>query len=184
MPEHGSEMDRGLDMLLAERAITRVILAYSRAVDRYDFDALSDCYWPDGTDDHGSFVGSAPDFVEWNKGALARFDLTCHFLGNILIDVDLDADTAHAETYAVAHHRFTDAEGQLTDMTAGLRYVDIFKRRDGEWRILTRVIVYDWRRTDIASGQSGFADSYVIGVRSEQDTVYTIRNRPEFGASQ
>jgi ketosteroid isomerase-like protein len=176
-------MDRILETLAAEREISRVILKYSRAVDRYDFDSLLDCYWPDGTDDHGSFVGSAGDFVEWNKGALARFDLTCHFLGNILIAVDLDANTAHAETYAVAHHRFTDADGQLTDMTAGLRYVDIFKRRDGIWRILTRVIAYDWRRTDIATGQSGFADAYVTGVRSAQDVVYTIRDRPEFTAT-
>ena len=107
-------MTRELDLLLAERAITRVILAYSRAVDRYDFEALRDCYWPDGTDDHGSFRGTRDEFVDWNQDALARFDLTCHFLGNILVDVDLDSESAVAETYAVAHHRFTDADGQLT----------------------------------------------------------------------
>jgi len=167
-------MTNDLDLLLAERAITRVILAYSRAVDRYDFEALRDCYWPDGTDDHGSFQGTRDAFVDWNQDALARFDLTCHFLGNILVDVDLDADSAVAETYAVAHHRFTDADGQLTDMTAGLRYVDRFVRRSGEWRILERVIAYEWRRTDPAIGPSGFAEEYVRGVRSRDDIVYTI----------
>jgi hypothetical protein len=167
-------MSDALETLMAERAIARVILSYSRAVDRYDFDALADCYWPDATDDHGSFVGSAPDFVTWNQGALARFDRTSHFLGNMLIDVDLDARRARAETYAVAYHRYTDADGQLTDMTAGLRYVDLFEERGGEWRILERVIAYDWRRTDPAHGQTGFADTYVTGVRSAQDVVYTI----------
>jgi hypothetical protein len=111
-------MTSELDLMVAERAITRVILAYSRAVDRYDSEALRDCYWPDGTDDHGSFRGNRDEFVDWNRQALARFDLTCHFLGNILVDVDLDADSAVAETYAVAHHRYTDPDGQLTDMTA------------------------------------------------------------------
>lgn len=167
-------MSDALDILLAERAISRVILSYSRAVDRYDFAALADCYWPDATDDHGSFAGSAPDFVAWNQEALARFDRTSHFLGNMLIDVDLGARRARAETYAVAHHRYTDAEGQLTDMTAGLRYVDLFEERSTEWRILERVIAYDWRRTDPAQGQTGFADTYVTGVRSAQDVVYTI----------
>ena len=165
---------RDLDLLMAERAIKRVILEYSRAVDRYDFDALAECYWPDGTDDHGSFKGLAGDFVEWNKGALARFDMTNHFLGNMLVDVDLDAGRARAETYAVAYHRFTDAEGQLTDMTAGLRYVDVFERRGMEWKILERVIAYSWRRTDPAIGASGFAESYVRGIRGMGDIVYTI----------
>ena len=112
--------------------------------------------------------------MEWNKGALARFDITNHFLGNILVDVDLDTDRARAETYAVAYHRYTDADGQLTDMTAGLRYVDIFERRGTEWRILERVIAYSWRRTDPAIGASGFADTYVRGVRGMDDIVYTI----------
>jgi hypothetical protein len=163
-----------LELLMAERAITRVILAYSRAVDRYDFDAQLDCYWPEGTDDHGSFKGGAADFVEWNKGAVARFDKTNHFLGNILVDVDLETGRARAETYAVAYHRFTDAAGQLTDMTAGLRYVDVFERRGDEWRILERVVAYSWRRTDLAVGQTGFADTYVQGVRGLDDVVYTI----------
>lgn len=169
-----SDPARDLDLLLAERAISRVILSYSRAVDRYDFDALAECYWPEGTDDHGSFRGSAAEFVEWNKAALARFDVTNHFLGNMLIDVDLDANRARAETYAVAYHRYTDPEGQLTDMTAGLRYVDVFERRGTEWRILDRVIAYSWRRTDPAVGPSGFAESYVQGIRGRDDIVYTI----------
>jgi ketosteroid isomerase-like protein len=169
-----AKASQDLELLMAERAIKRVILAYSRAVDRYDFDALSDCYWPEGTDDHGSFKGSAADFVEWNKGALARFDKTNHFLGNILVEVDMEAGRAKAETYAVAYHRFTDTDGQLTDMIAGLRYVDIFERRGDEWRILERVIAYSWRRTDPALGETGFADAYVQGIRSFDDIVYTI----------
>ncbi len=105
---------------------------------------------------------------------LLRFERTNHFLGNVLIDVDLDAGTARAETYCVAYHRFTDDEGQLTDMTAGLRYVDAFERRGEEWRILERVVAYDWRRTDAAYGSTGFSDAYVTGVRGLSDAAYTV----------
>ena len=62
----------------------------------------------------------------------------------------------------------------LTDMIAGLRYVDVFERRSAEWRILERVIAYSWRRTDPAVGQTGFADTYVRGIRGFEDIVYTI----------
>jgi len=165
-------MDPTLALLKAERDITRVIMTYSRAADRYDLELMRECYWPDGTDHHGSFVGGRDDFIEFVRDSLQRFERTNHVLGNVLIDVDLDAGTARAETYCVAYHRYTDAEHQLTDMTAGLRYVDTFERRGDEWRILRRVVAYEWRRTDPALGSTGFADAYITGVRSLADVIY------------
>jgi hypothetical protein len=165
-------MDPTLALLKAERDITRVIMTYSRAADRCDLELMRECYWPDGTDHHGSFVGGRDDFIEFVRASLQRFERTNHFLGNILVDVDLDVGTARAETYCVAYHRYTDAENQLTDMTAGLRYIDTFERRGDEWRILRRVVAYEWRRTDPALGSTGFADAYITGVRSLADAVY------------
>jgi hypothetical protein len=170
-------MSDDLKLLLAERAIQRVLTQYSRGVDRFDFEAVRACYWPDGTDDHGSFVGGVDDFITFVQTSLLRFERTAHFLGNMLIDVDLAADLARAETYAVAFHRYADAAGHPTDMWAGLRYVDRFERRDGQWRIHRRVCAFDWRRTDRVDGEGGFADSYVRGLRSTDDIVYHILDR-------
>ena len=167
--------DEQIELLLAERAIGRVLTNYSRGVDRYDFELVRSCYWPEGTDDHGSFVGTVDDFITFVRGALDRFERTMHFLGNVLIEVDLAADIARAETYCIALHRYTDGEGRPTDMWAGLRYVDRFERRDGEWRIRTRICAYEWRRTDVVEQQGGsFADTYVRGVRGPQDIVFHI----------
>lgn len=171
-------MTGDLDLLLAERAIGRVLTTYSRGVDRYDFEAVRTCYWPDGTDDHGSFSGGVDDFIVFVEKSLDRFERTAHFLGNVLIDVDLDRDVARAETYAVAFHRYSDDEGVPTDMWAGLRYVDRFERRRGEWRIRTRVCAYEWRRTDRVDGDGGFAEGYVRGLRSRDDVVYRILDAP------
>jgi hypothetical protein len=55
-----------------------------------------------------------------------------------------------------------------------LRYVDRFERRDDQWRIRKRVCAYDWRRTDRAGADSGFAETYVRGIRSADDIVYRI----------
>lgn len=172
-------MDDQLGLLLAERAIARVLCTYSRAADRYDLDLMRSCYWPDATDDHGSFIGDIDGFIEFVGPALQRFERTNHFLGNMLIDVDLAKDEARAETYAVAYHRF-HADGQETDMVAGLRYVDRFERRDGEWRIAKRVCAFEWRRTDVVlSDGSGFADTYTRGLRGSGDIVWHILDAPE-----
>jgi SnoaL-like domain len=167
-------MSGDLELLLAERAIQRVLTSYSRGIDRYDFELVRSCYWPDGTDDHGSFVGGVDDFISFVQTSLDRFERTAHFLGNMLIDVDLDHDVARAETYALALHRYANADGRPTDMWAGLRYVDRFERRAGEWRIRARVCAFDWRRTDAVGGESGFAETYVRGLRSTDDIVYRI----------
>jgi hypothetical protein len=163
-----------LELLLAERAIHRVLCTYSRGIDRCDFESVRACYWPDGTDDHGSFVGGVDGFMAFVEKSITRFERTSHFLGNMLIDVDLDRGVARTETCAVAFHRYTDPDGQRIDMWAGLRYVDRFERRRGVWRIETRVCAYEWRRTDRVDGDGGFADTYVRGVRSPDDVVYHI----------
>jgi hypothetical protein len=73
-------MNEDLELLLAERAIQRVLTSYSRGVDRYDFELVHSCYWPDGTDDHGSFVGGVHDFITFLETSLNRFERTAHFL--------------------------------------------------------------------------------------------------------
>jgi hypothetical protein len=167
-------MSEELNLLMAERAIQRVLTSYSRGVDRFDFETVRSCYWPDGTDDHGSFVGGVDEFISFVQKSLNRFERTAHFLGNMQIDVDLGRGVARSETYAIAFHRYSDAEGNPTDMRAGLRYVDRFERRDGQWRIRKRVCAYDWRRTDRVGADGGFADTYVRGIRSADDIVYHI----------
>jgi len=167
-------MDEGLELLLAERAIARVLYKYSRGADRFDLELMRSCYWPDGTDDHGSYDGELDGFIEFVGPALQRFERTNHFLGNMLIDVDLSQDVARAETYAVAYHRYHDTDGQENDMIAGLRYVDRFERRGSEWRIAKRVCAFEWRRTDPVGEGSTFANTYTRGVRGPDDIVWHI----------
>ena len=50
----GTAVEDQLELLLAERAISRVLHSYSRGADRCDLELMRSCYWPDGTDDHGS----------------------------------------------------------------------------------------------------------------------------------
>lgn len=135
-----------LDDLLAKQEIADVIHRYARGIDRMDFDLVRSCYHPDAYDDHGSMRGSVDEFIAGAREFLPKFVATMHFMGNMLID--LDGDVARAETYAVAYHREQLADGSGRDDIWGIRYVDRFERRDGNWLIAYRVVAQEWRRVD------------------------------------
>ena len=73
-----------VDDLLAKEEIREVIFRYARGIDRMDFDLVTACYHADAYDDHGTFQGNVPDFIEMCRGFLPRFVCTQHFMGNML----------------------------------------------------------------------------------------------------
>ena len=139
-------MALNLDDLLAKQEIADVIHRYARGIDRMDFDLVRSCYHPDAYDDHGSMKGGVEEFIAGAREFLPKFVATMHFMGNMLID--LDGDVARAETYAVAYHREQLADGSGRDDIWGIRYVDRFERRNGDWLIAYRVVAQEWRRVD------------------------------------
>ena len=54
--------DKQLVELHDKQALHDNLMLYSRAVDRMNAEQIKSTYWPDGTDDHGSFVGSGSDW--------------------------------------------------------------------------------------------------------------------------
>jgi hypothetical protein len=175
--------DPGLDLLLAERAIHRVILRYCRGVDRMDPELVRSCYHEGATDSHGSFAGTIDEFLVWVWRVLARYSMTMHFLGNILIDVDPSLQLARAETYGIAIHR-TDGGKPVGNLTTGFRYVDDFALRvvepgaPAEWRIQRRVATTEWVRVDRVEDQWPIPAGMLQGVRDRRDPVYAPVDGP------
>lgn len=94
-----------IEIIAAERDITRALHTYCRAIDRRDGELLSSVYHPGAVDDHGgAFCGTSDDYVTWVMDHLLNFVSSMHSLHNILIDVDVDSDAARAESYCIAHH--------------------------------------------------------------------------------
>lgn len=115
------------------------LMRYCRGVDRMDRDLIRSAYWPDSTDDHGGYVGGGQ---EWADAALAHREAirsNNHHVSNVLIE--LDGDRARRESMFLGVYTFTDPP--LTVFQGG-RYRDLCEKRDGEWRILTRVVLWDW----------------------------------------
>jgi hypothetical protein len=100
-----------------------------------------------------------------------------HNICNVLID--LDGDIARCESYVIVMVRIPQEGGAIDWMHAG-RYVDRFERRNGEWRIAYRTVVYDLERFDEVVpapeglSQARYLDRAVRGKRGPGDFSYQI----------
>ena len=157
---------------LSDRAEIRdCIERYARGVDRRDRELLRSAYHDGAIDDHVGFVGEVDDFIDWAFAYHATQTRHQHYLLNHT--VDLDGDTAHAETY----YLFVGTDREPTNhMTiSGGRYVDRLQRRDGRWAIAARACVVEW----ITESQSSITDE-VVGLLSAVQTATKDRSDPSY----
>ena len=71
------------------------------------------------------------------------------------------------------HHLPQSRTKPERDYTVGLRYVDDFERRDGEWKIAARACVFEWSRIDpVLPGGWTPAEIGATGQRDDSDLVY------------
>ncbi|MEW6271590.1 MAG: nuclear transport factor 2 family protein [Thermodesulfobacteriota bacterium] len=127
-------------------AIHDVVMRYARAVDRRDFAGVAACFTSDASYSGMLSRRDVADALRSLHTSLGRYDVTQHFMGNQLVEIQGDA--ARVETYCVAHHR-PSAAGQEDDLLiVGVRYHDEMTYRDGAWSIVRRTVTYDWRRHD------------------------------------
>jgi len=199
-------MDDRLRQLLDRQEIEQVLKLYCRAIDRTDMELLKSVYHPDGTDDHGYFSGNAHDFADYIIPALRETILDgMHTVTHCTID--LDGDFATSESYYWAYQRvpggyervrdffgpaYADehrAHGMIDgahDYYCGGRYIDLFERRGGVWRILRRKITNEWN--DIRPSRRITSEGHVAhfnlpGRRDREDPVYLNRIPSHVGAA-
>lgn len=121
---------------------------YCRGVDRLDPHEMKRAYWPDATDDHGTFVGNAWEFVEHCMVGHLRWHSTSHCIFNHTIELDDDGVHARGEIYNVSYLLLKEED--ILETWHG-RYLDVYEKRDDEWRILERVCVHEFSTREAAS---------------------------------
>lgn len=131
--------------LLDRAAITRVVQDWGLARDDGRWSKLRDCYTSDAMMHTTWFVGTAAEFVERSMAAAKAGARVQHFIGASTIE--LNGDKAVAETRMVLMVRGR-LDGVEVDATCWGRFHDRFVKREGEWRILKRVPVYEKDRLD------------------------------------
>ncbi len=161
--------EHSLESLLAKQAIQELVLRYCRAVDRKDYDALPALYHSDATEDHGAmFQGSAADYIRWLPSQLDNMLLTVHSVSNHLIV--LQGECAVGEVYCQAYHRYRGPQGE-EELLVGGRYLDRYRRCNGEWRFSNRQIVTDWneRRPSRSEFRSALFAGTAVGAALPDD---------------
>src|SRR5690606_27529765 len=133
--------------LLDRQAILDCLNRYARGLDRKDLDVLRSAFHPDATDHHGGSIEYHPAadalIADWETRDIDR-SFSQHLIINT--SIDLDGDTAHAESYfqLIVGLKPEVRPEQPRLSIGGGRYVDRFERRDGEWRIARRVLVLEY----------------------------------------
>lgn len=135
--EDSNRIAEWLDRLDIADCIARL----ARGEDRRDAAAISASYWPEASIDFGVFKGSFEQYLDWVVPGDPALPVTLHTLGQSI--VKLEGARARAETHVLSYHRVKTGEEER-DTAIGGRYLDVMERREGEWRIAERTMLYDW----------------------------------------
>jgi hypothetical protein len=156
-----------VEALVARTEILDCVHRYTRGMDRLDRELARSAYHDDAIDDHGGFVAGVEDFLDWAFEYHAKQIRHQHYVSNH--SVELDGDTAHAETYYTFVGTDRD-ETQPVEIVGG-RYLDRFERRDARWAIAARVCVEEWRVLVPSALSSRLAAIVGRGVTRDGDDI-------------
>ena len=118
--------------------IQQLMVDYSSAIDRKQFDDLDKVFTVDAYIDYrvtGGIDGRYPEVKAWLKDVLPNFPAYYHMLGNF--DVRVNGDTATSRTICFNPMVFNEEEKQI--LFVGIWYVDEFVRTPEGWRMSRRV---------------------------------------------
>jgi ketosteroid isomerase-like protein len=166
-----AELQRKIDYLMDRQAILDCIASHAHGHDRHDSEVITAAYHDDGFDEHGKAINPGPKYAEWANRVHAAGSLT--HLHNITTHrVEIDGDTAHAESYVLV--TLLNNDGETARFING-RYLDRLEKRDGVWRIAVRRSTVEVMISGDASGLKSplFLDQgYGHGTRDQHDLSY------------
>lgn len=139
-----------IQSLLDKEAIRELVNLYCRAADRHDHELMRSLYHPDAIDDHGSFFkGLAMDFVDQLPAIQEPMEILHH---NVTThNIELNGNDAEGEVYILAFHKVKTDTGAF-DLLIGGRYLDRYRKREGEWKFSHRAVLADWATVVDPSG--------------------------------
>jgi hypothetical protein len=154
-------LDQTLQEVVSRIAIQDALSIYCRGIDRLDERLIAAAYWPDAEEDHGIFKGTARDFAQ-------------HILGQSYVEVS--GDRAGGETYVSSLHRCRKGNGTIFEAVNG-RYVARFERRQGLWKISSRIVVLDFlREFEATAAAAESIPGLTFGKRGPADLSFSVLN--------
>ena len=160
-----------LEELEARTAIEDCLKRFARAVDRQDWKAAREAYHDGAFDDHGFFKGPPDAFLAHIARMHANQEHSMHFNTNVLIEF-LASDRAFVETYVLVLQRFPGLRN-----LASARYLDRFEKRNGEWRVAHRTLVFGDLVAEPVKEAPGFPPEYTVQKHGMDDPLYRLAKK-------
>lgn len=163
-------MPDALSQLLDKQAITELIYTYCRAVDRLDVPLGHSIWHEDGYADYGANYYQGPGrgvidtICQHHLGLLSH----SHQVSNVLIR--LDGDNAGSESYVTGTMRM-QRDGATYQIGVWGRYCDRWQKRDGQWGLLHRVVVFDHQEMRPVEDMPGHG---LPAARDRSDPSYAV----------
>lgn len=162
-----TDLSEKLQRLIDRQEILDCIHRYARALDRHDDELLRSVFHEDALDNHGPWVGSREEFVQWANHE-CHHELDAHMHHITTHHCEIEGSVAHTESYVLFVHRHRDGK---TVLVGGGRYIDRLEKRQDEWRIAVRRLVMDYRF--LADGSSfSTSEGYPTGIQDLADISY------------
>ena len=171
-----------LEELEARTAIEDCLKRFARAVDRKDWKSARAAYHDDAVDDHGFFKGPPDQFLAHIEKLHAQQDHSMHFNTNVLIEFQ-SPERAFVETYVLVLQRFRPGSPGVPPEAAGLRnmasarYIDLFEKRIGEWRVVHRTLVFGDIVGEPMREAVAFPPDFTVQKHGLDDPMYRLRTR-------
>ena len=163
--------DTFLEELEARTAIEDCLKRFARAVDRQDWKAAREGYHDGAFDDHGFFKGPPDPFLAHVAKLHETQHHSMHFNTNVLIEFSAK-DKAFVETYVLVLQRFADKR-----VTASARYLDRFEKRNGEWKVVHRTLVFGDMVPEPLKEPVRFPQGFTEQKHGLDDPLYTLRKK-------
>jgi hypothetical protein len=162
-----------VDMLAARAQIEEVLLDYARGNDHADEAMIRSCFWPESAHKHGGFDGTSMGFVDFAMKLLPLLKYSKHHISNVSIRVK--GNRAFSECYYYAHHQRSKKDGSgEEDVFFEGRYIDLFERRGGAWKIIRRRGMSDWTSVPATATPYASLPPGTHALRSKDDEYYRM----------
>lgn len=162
-----------LEQIEAKQALQQLNARFSRAMDRMDRCLMVSLWTDDAEIDWGPHKGSAKPFVIAATSPDEHLERSFHSVSTEYFEVD--GDTAIGEVSVIIVSIVLE-NGAKIDRLVGGRYLDRYRKEDGQWKIARRTFVHDWNMNlpSSANLEEGMFAKFLKGKRDKTDPSYQL----------
>lgn len=171
------ELSQRIRRVADYQAILDQMSCYIQSVDRCDLELLKSTFHADGVVRFGIFDGNAHEFCDFDIPFIKE-NLTMGSHRFSTATIEFDSDTrVRAESYMLGNAAAPGADGKLLNFPDNMRYLDVWEKRDGIWRMYSRDLVMDWNAFwPYSQRDAGEFASMRRSSRNTDDPAYALRN--------